>query len=119
MERVVIICGHYEGFDHRVSEYLVDSEISIGNYVLSGGELAAMVILDSISRLVDGVVGSKESIISESFSDNDLSQLEYPQYTRPEVFQTTEGENWVVPSVLLSGNHSKIENWKIKNSSFK
>lgn len=119
VERVVIICGHYEGFDHRIVEHLVDSEISIGSFVLSGGELASMVVVDSIVRLIDGVLGSKVSVESESFSDSELSNLEYPQYTRPEVFQTSEGEEWGVPNLLLSGNHAEIESWKKKNSSSK
>lgn len=117
VERVVIICGHYEGFDHRIVEHLIDGEISIGKFVLSGGELPAMIIVDSIARLVGGVLGSSESIVSESFSDEELSQLEYPQYTRPEVFQTEEGEEWKTPEVLLSGNHSQIEEWKKLNTS--
>jgi len=112
IDRVVLICGHYEGFDNRVVEYLIDEEISVGKYVLSGGELPAMIVVDSISRLLPGVLGSFESIKSETFSDKELASKEYPQYTRPEVFKTDEGEEWGVPKILLSGNHQEIEKWK-------
>lgn len=111
IERVVILCGHYEGFDHRIVENLIDEEISVGNYVLSGGELPSMIILDSIVRLLPGVLGSEESLTDESTIDNP----EYPQYTRPATFTTQEGEEWSVPDVLLSGNHAEIEKWKKEN----
>lgn len=106
-EHLVIICGHYEGIDQRVIDKVVDEEISIGDYVLTGGELPAMVLIDSVSRYIDGVLkqGSKSE---ESFS-NDL--LEYPQYTRPEIFL---GEK--VPEVLISGNHKNIDEWRRKKS---
>ena len=104
---LIILCGHYEGIDQRVLDKIVDEEISIGDYVLTGGELPAMVLIDSVSRYVDGVL-SKESIKEESFSEN---LLEYPQYTRPEVF---EGEK--VPEVLLSGNHKEIDKWRKEKS---
>jgi len=110
LKRVVIICGHYEGVDHRVSEFLIDEEISIGNYVLSGGELPAMIICDSVSRLISGVLGNEESLTEESHNKDDF--LEYPQYTRPAIFTTEEGGNWKVPDVLLSGNHKEIDNWR-------
>ena len=100
---LIILCGHYEGIDQRVLDKIVDEEISIGDYVLTGGELPAMVLIDSVSRYVEGVL-NKESIKEESFSEN---LLEYPQYTRPEVF---EGEK--VPEVLLSGNHKEIDKWR-------
>lgn len=101
---LILICGHYEGLDDRVSEYLATDEISIGDYVLSGGELAALVVVDAIVRLIPGVLGSKDSVGSDSYSDG---LLEYPQYTRPDVYQ-----NWRVPSVLLSGNHGQIAEWR-------
>lgn len=115
LERIVIICGHYEGVDHRVEEFLVDEEISIGNYVLSGGELPAMTIVDSVSRLLSGVLGNENSLSEESVS-NESRFLEYPQYTRPAIFTTDEGEKWGVPEVLLSGNHKEIEGWKAANA---
>ena len=104
---LIILCGHYEGIDQRVLDKIVDEEISIGDYVLTGGELPAMVLIDSVSRYVEGVL-NKESIKEESFIEN---LLEYPQYTRPEVF---EGEK--VPEVLLSGNHKEIEKWRKEKS---
>ena len=99
-KHLIILCGHYEGIDQRVLDKIVDEEISIGDYVLTGGEIPAMVLIDSVSRYVEGVL-SKESIEEESFSNN---LLEYPQYTRPEVFEGIK-----VPDVLLSGNHQEIE----------
>lgn len=104
----ILLCGHYEGFDNRIHQHIGDMEISIGNYVLSGGELASLVIIDSITRLVPGVLGNENSIIEESF-END--SLEYPQYTRPE-----EINGWSVPPVLLSGNHAEIEKWRVEQS---
>ena len=106
-KHLIILCGHYEGIDQRVLDKIVDEEISIGDYVLTGGELPAMVLIDSVSRYVEGVL-SKDSIKEESFSQN---LLEYPQYTRPEVF-----EGMKVPDVLLSGNHKKIEEWRKEQS---
>ncbi len=100
---LIILCGHYEGMDQRVIDKIVDEEISIGDYVLTGGEIPAMVLMDSVSRYVEGVL-KKESICEESFS---TGLLEYPQYTRPEVF-----EGIGVPEVLLSGHHEKIEKWR-------
>lgn len=100
---VILVCGHYEGFDERIREY-VDREISIGDYVLTGGELAAGVIADSIIRLIPGVLGDDDSSVEESHSNN---LLEYPQYTRPEEY---EGKK--VPEILLSGNHAKIAEWR-------
>ena len=104
---LIILCGHYEGIDQRVLDKIVDEEISIGDYVLTGGELPAMVMIDAISRYVDGVI-SGESISEESFSNG---LLEYPQYTRPEVFM---GEK--VPDVLLSGHHENINKWRRQES---
>ena len=104
-ERLVILCGHYEGVDQRVLDKYIDMEISVGDYVLTGGETAAMVLIDCVSRLVPGVMGSTESAGDESFSNDGL--LEYPQYTRPRVFEDME-----VPEVLLNGDHKKISQWR-------
>lgn len=114
LDRVVIICGHYEGVDHRVVENLIDQEISIGNYVLSGGEIPAMVMVDSITRLIEGALGNKESLVDESHNGEISS--EYPQYTRPAIFKSEEGQEWTIPEILLSGDHKKIEEWKKQNS---
>ncbi|TCO79017.1 tRNA (guanosine(37)-N1)-methyltransferase TrmD [Marinisporobacter balticus] len=103
-EKLIFLCGHYEGIDQRVIDYWVTDEISIGDYVLTGGELPAMVVIDAISRLIPGVLGQDESFIDESFY---AGLLEYPQYTRPSEF-----ENLKVPDVLLSGNHKKIADWR-------
>jgi len=102
--RLILVCGHYEGIDERVRQYLITEEISIGDYVLSGGELAAMVLMDTVMRLIPGVLGSQESLDSDSFS---YGLLEYPQYTRPQIYR-----DWSVPSVLLSGNHGEIAHWR-------
>ena len=101
---LMLICGHYEGVDERVHEYLATDEISIGDYVLSGGEPAAMVLVDAIVRLVPGVLGSQTSLNSDSHTGG---LLEYPQYTRPQIYR-----GWPVPSVLLSGNHEEIARWR-------
>ena len=106
-ERLVLLCGHYEGVDERVME-IIDDEISIGDYVLTGGELPAMVLVDCVSRLIPGVLGSEESAADESFSE-DL--LEYPQYTRPASFRGME-----VPEILLNGHHAKIQAWRREQS---
>ena len=106
-KHLILLCGHYEGIDQRVLDKVVDEEISIGDYVLTGGELPAMVLIDAISRNIDGVLDD-EALVDESFN-NDL--LEYPQYTRPEVFM---GER--VPEVLLSGHHANIEKWRREKS---
>ncbi len=111
-ERLVIICGHYEGIDHRVVEHLIDEEISIGNYVLSGGEIPSMVLIDSITRLIPGVLGNEDSLAEESH--NSLNEIEYPQYTRPAGFITDEGESWNVPGILLSGDPKKVKEWQDK-----
>ncbi len=100
----ILVCGRYEGVDERVREHFVDEEISIGDYVLTGGEMAAMVMVDAISRFVPGMVGKAESVEEDSFS---LGLLEYPQYTRPREFR-----GHTVPEVLLSGNHRRIAEWK-------
>ncbi len=101
---LIFICGHYEGVDERVRQYLADDEISIGDYVLTGGELPAMVLVDSIVRLIPGVLGDKNSLNFESFEGN---LLEYPQYSRPAKFR-----KWLVPEILVSGAHDKISAWR-------
>lgn len=103
-QHLIFIAGHYEGFDHRVHEHLVDEIISIGDYVLTGGEIPAMVITDAVVRLLPGVLEKEEAIELESFSE---ALLEYPQYTRPENYR-----GWKVPEILLSGNHKEIEKWR-------
>ena len=107
-KHLIFVCGHYEGIDERVRENLIDREISIGDYILTSGNLAAMVMVDSLVRLIPGVLGSGESIKEESFSEG---LLEYPQYTKPSDFR-----NLKVPEVLLSGNHKLIEEWKQKQA---
>jgi tRNA (guanine37-N1)-methyltransferase len=106
LERMVVICGRYEGVDERVSEALVTDEISIGDYVLSGGELPALVLIDAAARLVPGVVGDAESVVTESFAGG---LLDHPHYTRPAVFR-----GLAVPDVLVSGNHGEIERWRAR-----
>jgi len=106
--RIVLICGHYEGVDERIRTQLANREISIGDYVLTGGELSAMVLVDAISRLVPGVLGNADSAALDSFSSG---LLEYPQYTRP-----SEYRGWTVPEVLLSGNHKTINAWRRKEA---
>ena len=101
---LILICGHYEGIDERVREHLVTDEISIGDYVLSGGELAAMVVVEAVVRLLPGVLGSEASPVDDSHA---TGLLEYPQYTRPMVYR-----DWSVPEVLLSGNHAQIAEWR-------
>ena len=103
-ERMIIVCGRYEGFDERIREHLIDREISIGDYILTGGELPAMVLIDAVSRWIPYVRGNPQSADCESFSRH---LLEYPQYTRPATYK-----GWNVPDVLLSGNHAEIELWR-------
>lgn len=105
---IVIICGRYEGIDERIRKHLVDREISIGDYILTGGELPAMILIDAVCRHIPDVLGNPESAKNESFCEN---LLEYPQYTRP-----AEYKGWPVPEVLLSGNHAEIELWRRKES---
>lgn len=107
-EELVILCGHYEGVDERALETIVTDFVSIGDYVLTGGELAAMVVIDAVSRLVPGVLHNDESAVTESF-ENGL--LEYPQYTRPEVYN-----GMAVPEVLLSGHHGNVDKWRLEQS---
>ena len=106
--RIVLICGHYEGVDERVRENLADRELSIGDYILTGGEAAAMAVVDAVARLIPGVLGNEESARHESFA---TGLLESPQYTRPEEFR-----GWKVPDVLLSGHHREIEDWRRRES---
>lgn len=107
-ENIILICGHYKGIDQRLREYIITDEISIGDYVLSGGELAAAVFCDSIIRIVPGVIGDETSALTDSFQDNILSE---PVYTRPENF-----EGLKVPKILISGNNKEIERWRYKKS---
>ena len=107
-EDIILLCGHYEGIDQRIIDSIVTDEISIGDYVLTGGELPALILIDSISRLIPGVLNQNESFEEESFKDN---LLEYPHYTRPREFMGME-----VPEVLLSGNHKKIDEWRHEKS---
>ncbi len=99
-----LLCGRYEGVDQRIADHLVDGEISIGDYILSGGELAALVVIEAVSRLLPGILGNAGSVVEESFGDH---LLEYPQYTRPAVFR-----GWSVPEVLRSGDHGKVARWR-------
>jgi len=125
LNQLIIISGRYEGVDERVAKYIADEEISIGDYVLTGGEIPAMVIIDAVARLIPGVI-KKESLVEESFSVSSKIQNskfkishEYPQYTRPEKI-VIRGKKRMVPKILLSGNHKEIENWRKKHSrSFK
>ncbi|WP_028550400.1 tRNA (guanosine(37)-N1)-methyltransferase TrmD [Paenibacillus sp. UNC451MF] len=103
-EHLIFVCGHYEGYDERIREHLVTDELSIGDYVLTGGELPAMVVIDSVARLLPGVLGNETSAVTDSFS---TGLLEYPHYTRPVQFR-----EWEVPEILLSGHHANIEKWR-------
>ncbi|MBL7204150.1 MAG: tRNA (guanosine(37)-N1)-methyltransferase TrmD [Desulfobacteraceae bacterium] len=107
-DQLILVCGRYEGIDERIKLTCIDMELSIGDYILSGGELGAMVIVDAVSRLIPGVLGGERSNLEDSFEDG---LLEYPQYTRPRVFQDKE-----VPEILLSGNHEKIRVWRREES---
>ncbi|MBO4569822.1 MAG: tRNA (guanosine(37)-N1)-methyltransferase TrmD [Clostridia bacterium] len=103
-DHLIILCGHYEGIDERIIDLLIDEEISIGDFVLTGGEIPAMALADSVARFIPGVLGSLDSTVDESFSDN---LLEYPQYTRPQEFKGLS-----VPEVLVSGDHAKVDEWR-------
>jgi tRNA (guanine37-N1)-methyltransferase len=122
MERIVLLCGRYEGVDERVAEHLATDEISIGDFVLSGGELPAAMIVDAITRLLPGALGNEDSTVNESFSEEKTSEqsraienhvisgrgiLDYPHYTRPQMFR-----DWAVPEILMSGNHEEIRRWR-------
>lgn len=104
-DQLILICGRYEGIDQRVIDHIADEEVSIGEYVLTGGELPAGVIVDSVARLIPGVLGNEESIVEESYTGEET--IEYPQYTRPEVYN-----DWKVPDVLITGNHQAIKDWR-------
>lgn len=114
-ENIILLCGHYEGFDHRIHEHLIDEEISIGDYVLTGGEIPAMVVIDTVTRMIPGVI-KEESIINESFMNlspeacQSKPDLDYPVYTRP-----VEYKGWRVPEELRSGNHAEIDKWRREN----
>ena len=108
LKHLIIVCGHYEGVDQRFIDQYIDEEVSIGDYVLTGGEIPAMVIIDSVTRLIPGVLKKPEATLNESFSEG---LLEYPQYTRPEEFEKKK-----VPKILLSGNHQEIAKWRHKES---
>jgi tRNA (guanine37-N1)-methyltransferase len=108
LPHLVLLCGRYEGVDERVAEHLADEEISIGDYVLAGGELAALVVIEAVSRLVPGVLGNATSLDTESHT---AERLEYPHYTRPQTFR-----GWTVPRVLLSGDHGAVERWRKEQS---
>ncbi|MBR4440487.1 MAG: tRNA (guanosine(37)-N1)-methyltransferase TrmD, partial [Bacteroidales bacterium] len=107
-ENIIILCGHYKGIDHRVREHLITKEISIGDYVLTGGELAAAVIVDSVVRLIPGAMNDNESALSDSFQDNLLAP---PIYTRP-----ADYKGWKVPDILLSGNEALIDKWQMEQA---
>jgi len=116
IDHLILICGHYEGFDERIKKHLIDEEISIGDYVLTGGEIPAMALADSITRLIPDVLKKPEAVENESFSNGQWSMvngqmLEFPQYTRPANFK-----GWKVPEILLSGNHKKIKEWRKKKA---
>lgn len=113
-QNILILCGHYEGFDSRIQEYLVDEAISIGDYVLSGGELPAMIIIDSVSRLIPGVLGNDESAVKETKFYDTYIEPEHPQYARPSQYILPSGKVANVPDILLSGNHAEIEKWRSK-----
>ena len=118
-DQLILVCGRYEGIDERVAKYIADEEISVGKFVLTGGEIPAMIVVDAVLRLVPGVLGKRESLAEESFGLSPttnyrlptVNYLEYPQYTRPENFR-----GWKVPKVLLSGNHKKIREWREEQS---
>ncbi|KXK26929.1 MAG: tRNA (guanine-N(1)-)-methyltransferase [candidate division WS6 bacterium OLB20] len=111
---ILIICGHYEGIDQRIIDNMADAEVSIGPYVLTGGELPALVIADAVTRLLPGVLGNEDSLANESHDEEGV--LEAPHYTRPAEFTTAEGDVWKVPDVLLSGDHKNIARWREQQS---
>lgn len=109
-DRLVFLCGRYEGVDERVAEHLIDEELSVGDFVLTGGELGALIVTDAVARLRPGVLGDETSSEDESHSEEGV--LEYPQYTRPEVYQPTKNLTWSVPEILMSGDHAKMKKWR-------
>ncbi len=114
LDQIIMICGRYEGIDERVAKYLADEKISTGNYVLFGGEIPAMTVVEAVCRLIPGVIG-KPALLDERITEKKRF-IEYPQYTRPEVFEPEKGKKWKVPKVLLSGNHKEIQKWREKRS---
>lgn len=116
-DQIILICPRYEGVDERVAKYIADEEISIGEYILTGGELPAMVLVDAVSRFIPGVI-KKGSLLEESFNADFKGKGEYPQYTRPEIFYPNKKKKkiaWQVPDILLSGNHKRIKEWRCKH----
>ena len=115
LDQLILICGRYEGVDERVAKYIADEIVSIGDYVLMGGELPSMVVIETIARLIPGVLG-KPQLLKERIpalpGRAGRGFIEYPQYTRPEVFKLQKGKKWQVPKVLLSGDHKKITDWR-------
>ncbi len=112
LDQIIMICGRYEGVDERVNDHIADESVSIGDYILIGGEIPAMVLVESVSRLIPGVIGAQnEGFLEERMIDEGM--VEYPQYSRPEIFEAGD-EKWKVPKVLLSGHHKKIKKWKDK-----
>ncbi|HSD12154.1 MAG TPA: tRNA (guanosine(37)-N1)-methyltransferase TrmD [Patescibacteria group bacterium] len=109
-KRLVLLCGRYEGVDERVAQHLADEEISIGDFVLTGGELPAMTVIDAVSRHVPGVLGKAASLAEESHAEEGIT--EYPQYTRPETFSPAKNVSWKVPATLVSGDHAKVAAWR-------
>jgi tRNA (guanine37-N1)-methyltransferase len=118
LDHLIMICGRYEGIDERVVKYVADVNLSIGNYILMGGEVPAMVVIEAVTRLIPGVLGKSELLLERMAKRKGGGQafVEYPQYTRPAVFELPDGRKWKVPEVLLSGNHQKIQEWRKKHS---
>jgi len=113
LDQIIMICGRYEGVDERVAKYVADMELSVGDYDLMGGELPAMLVTETVARLVPGVLGKPELLRERMTKEKEF--IEDPQYTRPEVFESKKGVKWRVPKVLLSGNHKEIEKWRRKH----
>lgn len=113
LNQIIMICGRYEGIDERVLKYIADEKISIGNYVLMGGELPALILIESVARLIPGVIGKTELFKERITKEKEF--IEYPQYTRPEKFVSEDGREWKTPKVLLSGDNKKIEEWRSKH----
>jgi len=113
LNQIIMICGRYEGVDERVAKHIADLELSIGDYDLMGGELPAMIVMETVARLIPGVLGKPELLKERVTKEKGF--IEYPQYTRPEFFEPKRGVKWLVPKVLLSGHHKKIEEWRKKH----
>jgi len=113
--QLIFICGRYEGVDERIAKHIADLELSIGDYVLMGGEVPAMAVIETVSRLIPGVIGKPQFLKERLTKGRKRGFLEYPQYTRPEVFESKRGVKWKVPKVLMSGNHKEIEQWKAEH----